>query len=195
MKLVLKYFFRGLLYIVPLAVTIYVILEAFILVDNLLPFEYPGTGILALFVLITVIGLVGEVVITTPLKNRANKLLNRAPLVKTIYTAVRDLVSAFVGQQKSFTEPVRIKLYENSKIERIGFITDKDLPAALNFSDELITVYVPHSYAFSGQLFMVPASYIEPINASASSVMKYIISGGVSRMEAKSSEAKEEQVK
>ncbi|MFT7114497.1 MAG: putative membrane protein [Candidatus Azotimanducaceae bacterium] len=183
MKFVFKYFLRGLLYIVPLAVTIYVIVEAFVMIDSLLPFEYPGAGILALFILISAVGLAGSIIVTNPLKNQANKVLNRAPLVKTIYTAVRDLVSAFVGKQKSFTEPVRVRVFENSKVERIGFVTDRDLKNALNISDDLITVYVPHSYAFSGQLFMVPSDAVTPLTASASSVMKYIISGGVSQME------------
>ena len=188
MKIVIKYFLRGLLYIVPVAVTVYVIVEAFILIDNLLPVGIPGAGILALFILITVMGLAGSIIITQPLKNQANKLLNRAPLIKTIYTAVRDLVSAFVGQQKSFTEPVRVRLYDNSQVERIGFVTDRDLKHALGITDDLITVYVPHSYAFSGQLFLVPANSVKPIDASASSVMKYIISGGVSQMDAKAKE-------
>ncbi len=189
MKSVVKYFLRGLLYIVPLAVTVYVIVEAFLLIDNLLPVGIPGAGILVLFLLITAIGVVGSFILTQPLKNKVNKLLNKAPLVKTIYTAVRDLVSAFVGQHKNFTEPVRVRLYENSEVERIGFITDKNLKQPLEIADDLVTVYVPHSYAFSGQLFLVPATSITPINASASSVMKYIISGGISQMDAKEAKA------
>lgn len=190
MKRILKYFFRGLLYIVPLGVTLYVIIEAFLFVDNLIPFEYPGAGLLALFLLITIIGLAGSIIITQPLKNKTNKLLNRAPLIKTIYTAVRDLVSAFVGKQKSFSEPVRVRLYDNSRIERIGFVTDREI-SLLGLPDTFITVYVPHSYAFSGQLFLVPADSVTPIDAPASAVMKYIISGGVSQLESKESDSKD----
>ena len=75
-----------------------------------------------------------------------------------------------------------IKLYENSTIERIGFITNEDLKT-LNIKDGKVLVYLPHSYAFSGQLFVVDRSYIKPIDSSSSEIMKLIVSGGVTEID------------
>ena len=87
-----------------------------------------------------------------------------------------------MGNKKGFDQPVLIKLYENSSIERIGFITNENLNS-LGIKGEKILVYLPHSYAFSGQLFVVEKSYITPIDKPSSEIMKLIVSGGVTKIE------------
>jgi uncharacterized membrane protein len=116
-----------------------------------------------------------------PITTFIENYIKRAPLVKIIYTSVKDLISAFVGQKKSFNKPVLVKVYENSELQRIGFVTDEH-PEALSLGKDLITVYVPHSYAVSGQLFVVPRHYVTPLDAQSAEVMKYIISGGVTEV-------------
>ncbi len=91
-------------------------------------------------------------------------------------------MSTFVGNKKGFDQPVMIKIYENSSIERIGFITNENLNS-LGIKGEKILVYLPHSYAFSGQLFVVEKSYITPIDKPSSEIMKLIVSGGVTEIE------------
>ena len=91
-------------------------------------------------------------------------------------------MGTFVGKKKGFSQPVLIKLYENSTIERIGFITNEDL-STLRIKEGKALVYLPHSYAFSGQLFVVDRRYITPIDSSSSEIMKLIISGGVTEIE------------
>ena len=182
MKAILKYFFQGLLYTVPVVATIYVIYVGFSWLDSLLPAKYPGLGILIVLAAITVIGWLGTYIITAPVVSFGNKLLKRMPLIKVIYTSVKDLLSAFVGKQRSFTQPVFMKLYENSEIRRLGFVTDNDL-SKLDDSDDLIAVYAPHSLAVSGQLYFVPKSYVTPVTAKPTDVMKYIISAGVTRVD------------
>ena len=91
-------------------------------------------------------------------------------------------MKTFVGGKKGFDQAVLIKIYENSTIERIGFITNEDLKN-LNISEEKVLVYLPHSYAFSGQLFVVEKKFLTPINSSSSDIMKLIVSGGVSEIE------------
>lgn len=182
MKILAKYFLQGLLYITPLAVTVYVIGWGLNYLNELLNLEVPGLGILLAIVAITIIGFIGSYLIQLPVFNFIDHQLERAPLVKIIYTSVKDLLKAFVGQKKSFNQPVLIKLYENSEIRRLGFITDKGA-AMLNQNTELITVYLPHSFAISGQLFLVPPQYISPVDAKSTDVMKYIIAGGVARLD------------
>jgi uncharacterized membrane protein len=176
-----RYFLQGLLYIVPISVTVYILTEGFIFLDSLIPLDIPGMGILSVVIAITLIGFIGSFIIALPITTFIENYIKRAPLVKIIYTSVKDLISAFVGQKKSFNKPVLMKVYENSELQRIGFVTDEH-PEALSLGKDLITVYVPHSYAVSGQLFVVPRHYVTPLDAQSAEVMKYIISGGVTEV-------------
>lgn len=182
MKSLIKYFFQGLLYITPISVTVYVLFWVFRGLDSMVNFYYPGVGILILLIVITAIGYLGSFLIQLPAFAFIDNKLERAPLIKLIYTSVKDLIKAFVGQKKSFNKPVMVKLYENSEIRRMGFITDSDL-AMLDEETDLITVYLPHSFAISGQLFMVPKHYITPLNINPADTMKYIVAGGVTKIE------------
>lgn len=182
MKKFINYFLQGLLYIVPLTVTLYVVVWTFKKIDGILPFQFPGLGLIIIIALITIIGFVGSSIIASPINSFFQNLLKRAPLLKTIYSSVKDLMNTFVGKKKGFSQPVLIKLYEKSTIERIGFITNKDL-STIGIKEKKVLVYLPHSYAFSGQLFVVDNSYITPVDASSSEIMKLIVSGGVTEID------------
>jgi uncharacterized membrane protein len=177
-KKILGYFLKGLIYTVPLVAIIYVLYSLFHYLDSLLPFEVPGLGLIVVIGFITSIGLLGSSFIATPIKNYLNSLLARLPLIKTIYDAIRDLLSAFVGEKKRFNKPVLVKVSADGALEKLGFITDENLNR-LGLSDDKIAVYLPHSYNFSGNLFIVSRSRITPIDQSAAEVMKFIVSGGV----------------
>ena len=182
MKKFINYFLQGLLYIVPITVTLYVVYWTFQKIDGILPFQFPGLGLIIIIALITFIGFVGSAIIASPINAFFQRLLKRAPLLQTIFSSVKDLMSTFVGKKKGFSQPVLIKLYENSTIERIGFITNEDL-STLQIKEGKVLVYLPHSYAFSGQLFVVDRNYITPVDSSSSEIMKLIISGGVTEIE------------
>ena len=182
MKKIINYFLQGLLYIVPISVTLYVVYWTFQKIDGILPFQFPGLGLIVIIALITFIGFAGSLIIASPINSFFQRLLRKAPLLKTIYSSMKDLMSTFVGKKKGFNQAVLIKLYENSTIERLGFITNENL-SSLGIKGGKILVYLPHSYAFSGQLFVVEKSYITPINKPSSEIMKLIVSGGVSKIE------------
>lgn len=177
-RLVVRYFIRGLLLVIPSVVIIYIVFQLFVFLDDLIPTEIPGLGILLLIGLITFVGFVGSIFITDSLTKSANKILDRIPLLKTIYTAINDLLSAFVGQKKSFSRPVLVKLNKESDVEKPGFITCDDL-SSLNLNTGKIAVYLPHSYNFSGNIFIVPAANVTPVNVNTADFMKFIVSGGV----------------
>jgi len=181
MKKIINYFLQGLLYIVPITVTLYVVVWAFQKIDGILPFEFPGLGLIIIISLITIIGFLGSAVITSPINAFFQNLLKRAPLLKTIYSSVKDLMNTFVGNKKGFSEPVLVKIYENSTIERIGFITNEDVES-LNIAKGKVLVYMPHSYAISGQLFVVEKKNVSPIDKSSAEIMKLIVSGGVTEI-------------
>lgn len=178
-----KYFVRGLIYLVPTALTFYLLYEVFVFIDEILPFNLPpGFGVLIMVVLITLVGYLGSTLITDRIKDYLEKIIKRTPLISVIYSSIKDLITAFVGQKKSFSKPVMVKLYENSKIARVGFVTDEDL-SELQIKDDLIAVYIPHSYNISGNLYLVPKSYITPLDVKSAELMKYAVSGGVVRIE------------
>ena len=182
MKKFINYFLQGLLYIVPITVTLYVVVWTFQKIDGILPFQFPGLGLIIIISLITIIGFLGSAVITSPINAFFQNLLKRAPLLKTIYSSVKDLMSTFVGNKKGFSEPVLVKIYENSTIERIGFITNEDVES-LNIAKGKVLVYMPHSYAISGQLFVVEKKNVSPIDKSSAEIMKLIVSGGVTEID------------
>ncbi|MGY8979547.1 MAG: DUF502 domain-containing protein [Flavobacteriales bacterium] len=182
MNKIINYFLQGLLYIVPISVTLYVVYWSFNKIDGILPFDFPGLGLIVVISIITLIGAVGSKLITSPINSLFVKILKKAPLLKTIFSSVKDLMNTFVGGKKGFDQAVLVKIYENSTIERIGFITNEDLKN-LNINSERVLVYLPHSYAFSGQLFIVDKKNITTINSASSDIMKLIVSGGVTEIE------------
>ena len=191
MKKIINYFLQGLLYIVPITVTLYVAVWIFQKIDGILPglldklgidMHIPGLGLIIIIAFITVIGVLGSAVIFSPINSFFQNLLKRAPLLKTIYSSVKDLMSTFVGNKKGFSEPVLVKIYENSTIERIGFITNEDVES-LNIAKGKVLVYMPHSYAISGQLFVVEKKNVSPIDKSSAEIMKLIVSGGVTEID------------
>ena len=189
MKRLINYLLEGLLYIAPLSITAYIIYAVFMFMDNLsqdLLFEFfgikiPGLGVLTLLIFLILIGFIGRTFIAQPLKLVFKNVINRIPLVKFVYSAFNDLFSAFVGKEKKFNQPVLVKVNLSSDLEKIGFITEENL--SLLDEEDKVAVYFPHSYNFSGELFIVPRANIRPINISSSDVMKFVISAGLTGWE------------
>ena len=181
----INYFLQGLLYVAPLGLTLWIIYEVFIKIDSLFdwitPNTYiPGLGIIVVITIIAFLGYIGKFFITMPLSRIFNKMLKRTPFIKLIYTSIKDLLKAFVGKEKKFTEPVLVKVNNISNLEKVGFITNKDLKD-IGVKEGKVAVYFPHSYAFSGELYIVPKEDVKPIDKPSSEVMKFIVSGGVSK--------------
>ncbi|GGZ28727.1 membrane protein [Echinicola pacifica] len=178
-KRILNYFFKGLLFVAPLALTAYIIWQIVLFLDNLLPVPIPGLGILIVFGMITFIGYLANIFITRPIFELVERWLFRIPLVNILYTSIKDLMSAFVGDKKKFNTPAIVKLSEN--MSRLGFITQDNL--AMIGEDEMVAVYLPHSYNFSGNCFLVPRDNVRILHgANSTEVMKFIVSGGVSEL-------------
>jgi uncharacterized membrane protein len=94
-----------------------------------------------------------------------------------IYTSVKDLIDAFVGDKKGFKKPVSVTLLPGSNVQVIGFVTSESLNN-LGLSD-CVAVYLPQSYNFAGNLIIVPKEQITPLSADSADIMKFVISGGI----------------
>jgi uncharacterized membrane protein len=132
--------------------------------------------------LIFLMGILGSSIILRPLFLMFDNALEHTPVIKTVYSSIKDLFSAFVGSKKRFNKPVLVTINKENNIQQLGFVTQEDL-AELNIKTGTVAVYVPLSYSFSGNLLIVPADHITTINASSSEVMKFIISGGVTDLD------------
>jgi uncharacterized membrane protein len=180
-NLLVSYFFQGLLLVVPITLSIWVLYQAFIYLDNLLPFNLGiGTGFLFLIAGTTLFGFIGSFLITRPFINLLEKLIANVPVLKFLYSTIREFMEAFVGEKKKFTEAVRVQMDESGEIERIGFITAKDL-AGLGIPNK-VAVYLPFSYQFAGELYLVSSNRIFPIQQPGAEVMKFVVSGGVTEL-------------
>jgi uncharacterized membrane protein len=183
MKYILRYFLQGLLLVLPACFTIYIIFSLMAWADKILPslFQvemFPGAGILIILGFITIMGVVGSTLIARPAFNFMEYYLYKVPLINIIYSSTKDVIGAFVGDKKKFNHPVLVQLNKDEKIYRLGFITRENLES-INLKD-MIAVYFPDSYGFTGNLYVVAKESISEVNASSSEVMKLIVSGGVS---------------
>ena len=188
-RALLNYFVKGLLIVMPLGAAFFLIFWGVRSIDNALnlsgifltdtkgkPIYIPGLGILNVIVVILIAGILVTNVVTEPIKRWFNRWLNRLPLFKFLYSSIKDLTEAFVGEEKKFSEPVIVEVNEFG-LKKIGFLVQKDL-AALNLPGE-VAVYFPYSYSFAGQVVIIAADKVKPIDKSAADMMKFVISGGV----------------
>jgi uncharacterized membrane protein len=183
-----SYFLQGLIYIAPLTIVVYIVYALFSFMDgllqniliNLFGVKIPGFGFITLIIFIIFVGFLGKTIIANPLKKLFKNIIEKIPPLKFVYAAFDDIVAAFVGKEKRFNKPVLVKINKESEIEKLGFITEEDLI----FLDEKnkVAVYFPHSYNFSGELFIVPKSNVKPIKVKSSEMMKFIVSAGLTEI-------------
>lgn len=174
----IRYFVSGMVFIVPVTATGYVIYISFAWLDNLLPLPYPGLGFVIIIVAITLFGYFTSNLAFQTVSSWLDTGMNRIPMVKLIYSSIKDLIGAFVGDKKKFNSPVLVLINKENELYQIGFVTQHDLKK-LGLTD-MVSVYLPHAYNFSGDHFIVSKERIKPLQISGPIAMKYVISGGVS---------------
>jgi uncharacterized membrane protein len=186
MKKIVSFLFQGILYTVPFAITIWVLWKILQGVTNLVsaagisihPFIDPILGLLGLFIVLVIIGAAGSSLLFNRLFGRLDGFIERTPLIKIIYSSVKDLLSAFVGQKKRFNKPVLVRISNEPKVERLGFVTRESLEE-IGLPAGRIAVYFPLSYALTGELLIIESTNISRVDINSTELMKFIISGGV----------------
>jgi uncharacterized membrane protein len=174
---ILNYFLKGIVFLAPLAITIYVCVQVFTTIDGWLGIAIPGVGFLVTVVLITVFGWLAQSFLTRGVLNGVESLLNRLPFVRLVYSSTRDLLDAFVGEKRRFDQPVLVTPYPGGVLRQIGFVTQESL-LGLGLPGH-VTVYLPFSYSIAGMVVIVPTNAITPVNADSADVLAFIVSGGV----------------
>ena len=203
-----RFFFQGIIALAPIGVTVWIVVTLFNWVDNFLPNllntlfpirfaavdgqipKVTGLGFLVALMLVLIVGWLSSLFFVERLVSIFDKLLERTPGVKIIYSSVKDFLEAFAGNNKKFDKPILVSI-DGNDIWRIGFITQENCEH-LGLKDH-VTVYVPHSYAISGISFIIPLANTKklPKHMNAAEAMKYAISGGVTTTNEQEEEEKD----
>jgi uncharacterized membrane protein len=185
-------FFTGLAVVFPIFVTIALILWLVNAVESTLGalfrlvapegIYYPGLGLLAAIGIIFAVGVLMEALLFRRLMGWFERLLNHIPLVKTVYGAVRDLMSLFSRSGTAgFTKVVLVKWPDNG-VSMLGFVTLEDfagLPVAPGA--DKVAVYLPMSYQIGGHTIFVPRDWLTPVDMSLEEAMRFVVTAGMSR--------------
>ncbi|MBM4170152.1 MAG: DUF502 domain-containing protein [Ignavibacteria bacterium] len=183
-------FARGVVIIIPVVITVWLLNEVFVALDRIISpifvqygINVPGLGLATMLLLILIVGilsrnLIGKLVLTT-----FDSLMRRLPIVKTIYTAVKDVLAAFSASQggKSFKQVVLIE-YPRKGIYSIGFVTNeiRMRRARGKSGTKLISVYLAHPpNPTSGVMVMVPEKDVRVLKMSVEEGLKFALSAGI----------------
>lgn len=188
-KSILQYFLQGLLIMAPVAITISFIYWAVSTVDSWIPiFTYSdkqglvhvqnyGIGFILIIGILITVGYFSSFFITARIVSFFDKVLEKTPGIKHIYSTTRDFFEAFAGNNKKFTKHVLANVDDND-VWRFGFITREDMQ---DFGlTDYVTVYIPMAYSVAGNVYVIPKNRVKMIeNITASQTMKFAVSGGV----------------
>ena len=181
MRTLTRSFAQGLLVLAPVAITVWIVWVSVTTLDRWLDTRIPGLGILIAAAGITLIGYLTGNVVGNKLLSWLEAGLQRVPLVRILYNSLRDLFGAFVGQKRKFDKPVAVEMNQHG-LKVLGFLTSErfDDPQLVGH----VSVYLPESYNFAGNLIVVPRERVHPLDADGAEFMAFIMSGGVTDMSA-----------
>jgi uncharacterized membrane protein len=190
-------FLSGLFVLLPIMVTLAIVmwligiaetvLGAFIRV--LLPSNayLPGMGLVLTLLLIFVVGVAMQAIFFRELIKWVEEQLERIPLIKTVYSAVKDLTGFFSragSGAKRFGQVVQVQI-PGMPIRMLGFVTLEDLDgvglASPDGGEESVAVYLPMSYQIGGYTVLLPRSYLTPVDMGMEEAMRFLITAGLSR--------------
>jgi len=195
----LRYFLQGLIILAPIIITAWAVFSLFNYIDNILPNfihtlfpvlykpdaegniqKMPGVGFVVIVVIIVLTGWISSSFIVGKVVEFLDHILERTPVIRFIYTAVKDFLEAFAGEKRKFDKPVLVSV-DAADVWRMGFMTQDD-GSRFGLKDHAV-VYVPHSYAVSGIVYIVPIEKVKFLNdVSSTEAMKFALSGGIAQI-------------
>jgi uncharacterized membrane protein len=192
-KILSRTFLQGLIVFLPIAVTAAIIYWLAALAEDLLgalvrlfiPDEHytKGLGMLIGILLVFALGLMMKTWATRHLLARAEALMERIPIIKSIYGSIRDLAAYFSkhGAQSKFQHVVTVSIADNMRL--VGFLTREnatELPGTSDGAEEIVGVYLPMSYQIGGYTVFVPRSAVERMEMSVEDAMRFVLTAGMS---------------
>jgi uncharacterized membrane protein len=188
-----KLFLKGLVVVIPVVLTLAIFwwmargAEQLLggLIVRFLPdgWYIPGMGVVSALAITILIGLLTHVILFQKLFDLGDRILNRLPLIKTIYSAIKDFIGYLSPDSKNaMSKVVQVKI-PGQEFEMLGFITREEFsrfPLKLTVDDP-VAVYLPMSYQIGGYTLFLPRSCLTPVNISFEDAMKLVLTGSVSR--------------
>jgi uncharacterized membrane protein len=193
MNLLAKLFLKGLAVVIPVTLTLAIIYwlargaEQLLggVLYRLLPdgWYIPGMGLISALATTVLIGLLSQVLLFQKLFSLGEDLLNRLPLVKSIYSAIKDFIDYFSPENKQAMSKVVLVRIPDQEFEQIGFVTREDFKplSLLPTVDDPVAVYLPMSYQIGGYTLILPRSSITPLDMSFEEGMKLVLTGAITR--------------
>ncbi len=188
LTIIKRYFVSGVLVVVPIILTIVVIKFIFETVDGLLQpllqkllgYSIPGLGIVVTLLLIILAGLLTRNFIGAEIHRLVEKLLTRLPIIRTIYSAAKQLLEAIaLPSMNSFKEVVMIE-YPRKDAYVICFISQKFKLEKDGQLRDFMAIFVPSTPTpISGMVIIVPAEDVIYLDMTIEEAIKYLVSGGV----------------
>jgi uncharacterized membrane protein len=146
-----------------------------------LPRRIPGLGFVVFIGIALIVGYISPNFIVSRVVEFFERVLERTPGIKFIYSTIKDFFEAFAGSKRKFTKAVLVNI-KGDDVWQVGFITQEELQ---EFDlQEYVAVYVPQSFAFAGDLYFVKRNRVRVLtDISSADAMKFAISGGVTEIE------------
>src|SRR5690554_6516366 len=178
MKNLIRYFFQGLLLAAPIVITFTLVRWMIATLGGVFSVgDSSFIGLLIALVLLTALGYFISNFVGRELFRLFEELIERTPGIKILYTAIRDLLEAFVGEKKRFDRPVIVDLDASGQLKALGFMTGDS--SHVGVPEGFVTVYLPQSYNVAGNLLLVPRERVHPIAVDSTELMTFVMSGGV----------------
>ena len=140
----------------------------------------PGMGLVTAVILIIIIGLLSHVLIFQKLFELGEAVLNRLPLVKTVYNAAKDFIGYFSPDSRAMEKVVMVRL-PGQDFELIGFVTRESF-SSLPFepeSDQAVAVYMPMSYQLGGYTLFLSRDCLRAVDMTFEEAMRLVLTGAV----------------
>ena len=198
-----KLFLKGLAVVIPVALTLAILWWIATGAERLmgaaikytLPTGWyvPGMGLVSGLVLIALIGLLSHVLIFQKLFNLGEAIFNRLPLVKTIYTAIKDFIGYLSPEKGNEMGKVVMVKLPGQSFQLIGFVTREqfdDLPFTPDAEDP-VAVYMPMSYQIGGYTLFLPRKCLTPLDMPFEQAMRLVVTGAVTKRRVEDSQASE----
>ena len=179
-RVLFRYFVQGLIILAPIGITVYALYWLFEKVDNILrPYvNIPGLGFVLIILFVVLVGWISSYFLMGSILNIFDGWMERTPVIKFIYSSTKDFFEAFAGDKKKFNKAVLANVFSED-VWIIGFLTDEEMEK-FELGANSVAVYVPQSYNFAGQLYILPKEKVRKIDKITSGeAMKYAVTGGV----------------
>ena len=183
-KRLFRYFIQGLIILAPIGVTAYALYWLFDKVDNILrPYlNIPGLGFVIIIAFVLLVGWVSSSFLMGSFISFFDQWVERAPVIKFIYSSTKEFFEAFSGDKKKFNKPILANVF-GDEVWVMGFLTDEEL-AKFDMGAEMVSIYIPQAYHWAGQLYVLPRQKVKKINKiSSGDTMKYAVTGGVTDLD------------